>query len=105
LEEQGKSYEEIIDILHTYPNKTDMYLLPSSLNQLKRSGRVSTPQAIFASLLNINVLLRFDNGKVVIEDKIRTKKRAKRRFFQVIEDAVNKHQLKEMCIMHAGVKE
>lgn len=105
LEEQGKSYEEIIDVLRTYPNKTDMYLLPSSLEQLKRSGRVSTPQAIFASLLNINLLLRFDNGKVVVEEKIRTKKRAKRRFFQVIEDAVNKHQLKEMCIMHAGVKE
>ncbi|HLS61697.1 MAG TPA: DegV family protein [Virgibacillus sp.] len=105
FEKQGKSMEEIVEVLRTYPDQTEMYLLPSSLDQLKRSGRVSTPQAIFASLLNINILLRFQNGKVVVEEKIRTKARAKNRFFQIIEDAVETHQLKEICVMHAGVKE
>lgn len=105
FEEQGKSYEEIVDVLRTYPDKTEMYLLPASLEQLKRSGRVSTPQAIFASLLNINLLLRFQQGKVVVDEKIRTKKRAKNRLFQIIADSIEKHQLKEICVMHAGVKE
>jgi len=105
FEKQGKSMEEIVDVLRTYPEQAEMYLLPSSLDQLKRSGRVSTPQAIFASLLNINILLRFQNGKVVVDEKIRTKARAKNRFFQIIEDAVETHQLKEICVMHAGVKE
>lgn len=105
MEQQGKSYDEIISILQTYPDQTEMYLLPSSLEQLKRSGRVSTPQAMLASLLNINLLLRFQNGKVVVEEKIRNKRRAKRRLFKIIEDAVQKHQLKEMCVMHAGVKD
>lgn len=105
LEKQGKDIEEIVAVLRTYPELTEMYLLPSSLDQLKRSGRVSTPQAIFASLLNINLLLRFQNGKVVVDEKIRTKARAKNRFFQIIEDAVETHQLKEICVMHAGVKE
>ncbi|HLR75303.1 MAG TPA: DegV family protein [Virgibacillus sp.] len=105
LQEQGETYDEIISTLQTYPDLTEMYLLPSSLEQLKRSGRVSTPQAIFASLLNINLLLRFQNGKVIVEDKIRNKRRAKRRLFNIIEDAVQKHQLKEMCVMHAGVKD
>src|SRR5699024_12174555 len=82
----------------------EMYLLPSSLEQLKRSGRVSTPQAIFASLLNINLLLRFQNGKVIVEERIRNKRRAKRRLFNVLETAIEKHQLREMSIMHAGGK-
>src|SRR5690625_7902127 len=82
-----------------------MYLLPSSLDQLKRSGRISTPQAIVASLLNINMLLRFQNGKAVVEEKIRTKARAKNRFFKIIEDAGETHQLKEIGVMQAGVKE
>src|SRR5699024_2958176 len=60
LEKQGKTYEEIITRLKSYPEQTEMYLLPASLNQLKRSGRVSTTQAVFASLLNINLLLRFE---------------------------------------------
>lgn len=105
LEKSGKTYDEIIDVMETYPGNAEMYLLPSSLDQLKRSGRVSTPQAILASLLNINIMLRFDNGKVVVDERIRTKVRAKKRFFQIISDAVEKHRLNEICVMHAGVKE
>src|SRR5690625_7173358 len=88
-----------------YPNQTEMYLLPESMTQLKRSGRVSTTQAVFASLLNINLLLRFQNGKVIVEDKIRTKKRAERRLFHTITEAVRTYQLKEICVMHEGKKE
>lgn len=105
FEQAGKSYKEIVSILRTYPDQTEMYLLPESFEQLKRSGRVSTPQAIFASLLNINLLLRFQDGKVIVEERIRTKKRAKLRLFEIIADAVEMNQLKEICVMHAGVKE
>lgn len=105
LEKQGKSYEEIIAALNTYPEQTEMFLLPASLDQLKRSGRVSTTQAVFASLLSVNLLLRFQNGKVIVAEKIRTKVRAERHLFQIISDAVEKHHLKEICVMHAGVKE
>ena len=105
LEKQGKTYEEIITRLKSYPEQTEMYLLPASLNQLKRSGRVSTTQAVFASLLNINLLLRFENGKVIVEEKIRTKRRAERRLYKIISDAIEKHHLEEISVMHAGVKE
>lgn len=105
LEQQGKSYKEIVATLREYPNQTEMYLLPESMEQLKRSGRVSTTQAVFASLLNINLLLRFEDGKVIVAEKIRTKKRAERRIFQIIAEAVETHQLKEISVIHAGVKE
>lgn len=105
LEKAGKTYDEILSVMKTYPDKTEMYLLPASLDQLKRSGRVSTPQAILASILNINIMLRFENGKVLVEERIRTKVKAKKRFFQIISDAVEKHRLNEICVMHAGVKE
>src|SRR5690625_6244370 len=100
FEQAGKSYKEIVSILRTYPDQTEMYLLPESFEQLKRSGRVSTPQAIFASLLNINLLLRFKDGKVIVEERIRTKKRAKLRLFEIIADAEEMNQLKEICVMH-----
>lgn len=105
LESSGKTYNEIVEEMRVYPENAEMYLLPSSLDQLKRSGRVSTPQAILASLLNINILLCFDDGKVVVDERIRTKARAKKRVFKIISDAVEKHRLKEICVMHAGVKE
>lgn len=105
-EKSGMSYEEIVRTVRTYPDRAEMYLLPANMDQLRKSGRVSTPQAIFASLLNINLLLTFDTeGKVVVADKIRTKVRAKKRLFEIIKEAVDLHHLKEVSVMHAGVKE
>lgn len=105
LEEQGKTYEEIVATLRTYPEQAEMFLLPSSLEQLRKSGRVSTPQAVFASLLHINLLLGFEDGKVIVTEKIRTKKRAERRIFQLLTEAIETYQLSEICVIHAGVKE
>lgn len=105
LHEQGKPYEEIVAALRTYPSLAEMYLLPASLEQLKRSGRVSTSRAILASLLNIQLILGFDDGKVVVHSKIRSKKRAQKKFFDLIREAVSEHQLKELCVMHAGVRD
>src|SRR5690625_5239177 len=51
LQRIGKDFKEIVETIRTLPEKAEMFLLPSSLNQLKRSGRVSTTQAVFASLL------------------------------------------------------
>lgn len=105
LEKQGKSYEEVVKVLRTYPEKTEMFLLPASFEQLRKSGRVSAAQTLFASLLNINIILGFQNGKVIAYEKVRTKKRAKNRVFQMLNEAIEKHQLKEICVLHAGVKE
>ncbi len=105
LQETGTSYDEIVKILRTYPNQAEMYLLPESLEQLHKSGRVSTTQTVFANLLHINLLLTFEDGKVIVQEKIRSKKKATRRLFRIIEQAISEHQVKEICIMHAGVKE
>ncbi|HLQ73186.1 MAG TPA: DegV family protein [Bacillota bacterium] len=105
MEQAGQSYESIVKTIRDSTERTEMYLLPASFEQLRKSGRVSTTQAVFASLLNIQLLLKFDDGKVVIADKIRTKRRAKSRFFEIIHQAVNHDKAKEVCLMHSGVLE
>lgn len=105
MEAEGRPYQEIVSRLREFAEQTEMYLLPKSLEQLKRSGRVSTTQAVFANLLNINLILKFENGKVVIDDKIRSKKKAVRYLFQKIENAYQDGELKELGIMHAGALE
>lgn len=105
LQKEGKSFDDIVSVLKTYPDLAEMYLLPANLEQLKKSGRVSTTQSIFASLMQINLILGFDNGKIIVHEKVRIKKRAKKKLFQLIEEAIEKHQLSEMCILHGGVKE
>lgn len=103
LEEAGTAYEDILSTLRGYPEKAEMYLLPQSLGQLKRSGRLSTTQMIFASLLNVFLILAFDNGKVVLQDKIRTKRKAEKKLFEIIGTAIDTWRVEEISIMHAGV--
>ncbi|MDX8045678.1 DegV family protein [Gracilibacillus sp. S3-1-1] len=103
MEQEGKSVEEIVGKLRSYPELAQMYLMPQSFEQMRKSGRVSTTQSLFATLLNIHLILGFDNGKVVVKDKVRIKKRAKRKMFQLLDDAMEKYHLKEICILHAGV--
>src|SRR5699024_7749699 len=84
MKAQGKTYEDIVTKLKSFSDEAEMFLLPESLEQMKRSERVSAPKAMFASLLNINIILGFENGKVVVKDRVRTKKRAERRLFTII---------------------
>lgn len=102
---EGKEYDQVVSKLRTLPELAQMYLMPQNFEQLRKSGRVSTAQSIFASLLNIHLILGFDDGKVVVKDKVRIKKRAKQKMFQILDDAMEKYHLKELCIQHAGVKE
>lgn len=105
MEQAGKSYDEIVKVLKTYPDKTEMYLLPKNMEQLKRSGRVSSTQAVFANLLKINLILQFDNGKVIVEEKIRSQKKAIQHLFNKIEEVHSSGLVEEIGIMHAGARE
>ncbi|SHM48888.1 DegV family protein [Gracilibacillus kekensis] len=98
-------FDQIVAKLRSYPEFAQMYLMPQSFDQLRKSGRVSAAQSIFASLLNIHLILGFDNGKVVVKDKVRIKKRAARKMFQLLDEVMKKYQLNEICILHAGVKD
>lgn len=102
---EGYSLEQVASKLRELPDRAQMYLMPQNFEQLRKSGRVSTAQSLFASLLNIHLNLGFDNGKVVVKDKVRIKKRAKKKMFQLLQEAMEKYELKEICIQHAGVRE
>lgn len=101
----GDSIEKVVSKLRDLPNRAQMYLMPQNTEQLRKSGRVSTAQSLFASLLNIHLILGFDNGKVIVKDKVRIKKRAKKKMFQLLSEAMEQYDLKEICIQHAGVKD
>ncbi|GAA0300594.1 DegV family protein with EDD domain [Gracilibacillus halotolerans] len=101
----GESIDTVVSKLRELPNQAQMYLMPQNTEQLRKSGRVSAAQSLFASLLNIHLILGFDNGKVIVKDKVRIKKRAKMKMFQLLSDAMEQHDLKEICIQHAGVRD
>jgi DegV family protein with EDD domain len=103
LQKEGKSYDEIVSILRTLPNKANLYMAPGSLEQLHKGGRLSTTQVIIGSLIKLKLIVRFEDGKVVLFDKIRTEKKVKERLFQILEEQAS--GIKEASVIHGNVKE
>jgi len=103
LQKEGKSYAEIVSYLRTLPDKANLYMAPGSLEQLHKGGRLSTTQVIIGSLIKLKLIVRFDDGKVVLFDKIRTEKKVKERLFQIFAEASD--NVKEASVIHGNVQQ
>ncbi|KUP26168.1 DegV family protein [Paenibacillus sp. DMB5] len=96
----GCSALEIRDRIEDIIKEMSFYLIPASLSQLHRSGRLSGSQLLLGQLMRIHLLLKFDAGKIVVVDKIRTFRKTK----QVLLETLSKdiRQIQDICIMHAN---
>ncbi|GGJ12944.1 DegV family protein [Paenibacillus hunanensis] len=97
---EGMSALEIRDRIQGMINDMSFYMIPASLSQLHRSGRVSGTQLVISNLLSIHLLLRFQEGKVIVEDKIRTMKKARLKLLDVLKKDME--HVRDVCIMHAN---
>ncbi|MDD5658798.1 MAG: DegV family protein [Actinomycetota bacterium] len=61
---QGKSKEEILKAIEEYKKKTTVLFIPSTLEYLKRGGRIGRAKALLASLLEIKPILTLHDGEV-----------------------------------------
>ncbi|WP_338984824.1 DegV family protein [Spiroplasma endosymbiont of Diplazon laetatorius] len=75
LIEEGKNGQEITQIVEEHYNKTTGYIIPKSLDQLVRGGRISKAAAGLAKILKITPILKY-NGEIDKQDKTRTFKKA-----------------------------
>ena len=96
----GFSVNEIKDKIENIIQNMSFYLIPSSLAHLHRGGRLSGSQLVLGQLLRINLLLRFDEGKVIVDEKIRTFKKTKQRLLEILKKDLE--LIKDVCIMHAN---
>jgi DegV family protein with EDD domain len=100
--ESDKDIEEVVEEIREMTRSTQLYLLPQSFNQMRKSGRVSASQSMLASVLNIHLKLEFDDGKVVVGEKLRTKKKIYNAVLANLEEHVKEEGVKTLGLVHAG---
>lgn len=79
LFEEGKSIDEIKEVLRRVVDTTNTILLPNDLQHLKRGGRLTPLAATLGGLLKIKPILKINqetSGKIDVADKVRTMHRA-----------------------------
>lgn len=73
----GKSFDEVVDIILKERHKMCQFFTVDDLEYLKRGGRVSGTAAFIGSLLNIKPILRGDEiGRIIVCGKVRGMKQA-----------------------------
>ena len=73
---KGCTLEEMLDQLDQIRENTNAYMIVEDLNNLVRGGRLTNGAALVAGLLKIKPVLTFDDGKIMLFEKIRSSKKA-----------------------------
>ena len=87
--DEGFDLQAILAHLDKIRDHTYAYLIVEDLNNLVRGGRLTNGAALIAGLLKIKPILTFDQGKIVLFEKIRSSKKAFKRAEKIIGQRIN----------------
>lgn len=100
--EAGEPLESIVSDIKVLSDNGQLFLLPHSFSQMRKSGRVSASKAMLATLLQVQIKLKFDDGKIVIGEKVRTKKKMIASVMKTLETHVKDDAVKTLSIVYSG---
>jgi DegV family protein with EDD domain len=83
----GLSRLEIVSRLETEKKRMRTYLVPDTLEYLKKGGRIGGAAALLGTLLKIKPVLHLHQGRVEALDKVRTRSKAIARILQELPPA------------------
>ncbi len=103
---EGKSAEEVLEVIESTRQRTKLYLTVLNLDNLIKGGRISRVMGAFSNLLNIKLFLEVINGKIEIVQKGRGLKSLQKKYGEVFEEMkACPNGIQEIGIMHAGLNE
>jgi len=100
LDRAGKTLKEIQTRLEEIRERTALVFTVNKLEFARRSGRVSTLQAGFGSLLNIKPIILLREGLLSVAGNVRTRKKSLDRIIETIKNQVQDRRV-NVGIVHA----
>src|SRR5699024_11688968 len=102
MAQKNKTPQEIIRRLDEMKQSIRDYFMVDDVSHLQRGGRLNSAQAILGSLLNIKPILHIVDGLIVPYEKIRTRKKAVARIMSMLEEDIEKKEVKRVVFIHAN---
>jgi DegV family protein with EDD domain len=81
---QGASAEEVVALVRLRMSDTRIYFAVSTLEYLRRGGRISAAQAAIGSVLSVKPIITIADGVVETVDKPRTMGKARARLLELL---------------------
>lgn len=102
LQKQGKSIDEIKEVIEQEKLQYKEIGIPETLSYLKRAGRVSAGAAFFGNMIKLKPILMFDDkGMNVAKEKAVGRKKAYARMAEIIKDDIVDPENQEIYLMNA----
>lgn len=94
--EQGKSYEEVISLIETRVNATNVYFALETLKYLRNGGRIGYVEGTIAEMLSIKPIIRIEHS----DGKYRTHKKARgmKRAIEALKEVMNSFDAEKVRI-------
>lgn len=84
LSQEACQPEKIVDELTQLRNHLEGFIVVDDLNHLVRGGRLRNGAAIIGTLLKIKPILKFEEGNIVLSEKVRSQKKALSRLEDIV---------------------
>jgi len=100
---QGKSIQKIVEEIERIKFKQEIFFVVDNLEYLVRGGRLGKKSGVIGNLLKLKPVLRLQDGRIELFDKVRTSPRAIKVMLQQIE--LNQSWLEQLAVIHIQAEE
>lgn len=105
LEEQGLSFEEIVEQVENYRDGVTTLFVLNNIETLRKNGRLSGVKALVASTLNIKPVLAGDKGSIVQKTQGIGMKKALGKLVDIVISEVKNPEMRTLIISQCNAPE
>jgi DegV family protein with EDD domain len=100
--QDGASKEQVIEQAVDAGKRVHLFAVLSTLKYLAMSGRVGKVVAGMADTLNIKPVLTIKDGKLELLERVRTRKKAVERMFELVHAALGGRGIERIAVIHVN---
>lgn len=103
--ERGDALADVEAYMKQRVEDVRIELILQNLTQMQKGGRISKSKALIGNMLQLKPVLRFEDGLIVPYQTVRTYKKAQAHLFEVLRQAIDSGECKDVSIFHGNVPE
>ena len=100
--DEGVSMDEIAEYTSDVIERSETFFTVATLDYLKKGGRIGAVNSLFGNLLSIKPIIHLNDGELVVEDKVRTMKKALKKMAELTKEYA---PFESIAIAHAADNE
>ncbi|WP_413467509.1 DegV family protein [Metabacillus niabensis] len=101
----GANPKDILARMDEMKKTINAYFMVDDLSNLQKGGRLSGAQALIGSLLQVKPILHFEDKVIVPFEKVRTRKKALNRVFELLDEVASQNEPMRVVVIHANRSE